>query len=165
MAVPGQTAGRATVAASIDSASTVGDPLELVVRDDERRPEQDRVAVDAVGACRSPSRAGRRARGRPATTASVDPVGARERRPGLPVGDELDADQQAAAADLADGRVVAERRPRRSARSRSPFDGAGLDERLRLEDAQDLAGDGRADRRVRVGEAVDEPAGAPVTAA
>ena len=41
-----------------------------------------------------------------------------------------------------------------------PLRRARLDEVLRLEDPQHLAGDGRRDRPVRVGEPVDEPGSA-----
>ncbi len=146
-----------STASVIASARTSAIRIELVVGDDERRAEQDRVAVDAVGVARprvdqdtAPAGGGDDGLG--------DVRGARERPAGLPVRDELEADQQAAAADLADVRVV--RRAGRAARPsrRSPFRGARRDEVLVVEDAQHLARHRRPDRRVRVREAVDEPA-------
>ncbi len=47
-----------------DLAEDLDDPLDLRLGDDERRPEQDRVAVDPVRHCRCPSRRARPARGR-----------------------------------------------------------------------------------------------------
>ena len=83
------------------------------------------------------------------------PVAARERRARLAVRDELDADQQAAAADLADVRVVVQ--PIVEQRLQPvALRGARLDQVLVLEDPQDLAGDRRADGVVRVREPVDE---------
>ena len=95
------------------------DPLELGIGDDERRPEQDRVAVDAVGVAGPRVERGRRARGRPGRRLG-DPGGARERRPRLPIGDELDPDQQAAATDLTDRRVPAEAVPERARAAARP---------------------------------------------
>ena len=83
--------------------------------------------------------------------------GPREGRAGLAVGHELDALEQPATADLADVGVVAEAGLEQPSQP-CALGGARLDQRLRLEDAQDLAGDGGADDMVRVGEAVGEAA-------
>ena len=92
-----------------------------------------------------------------------DPVGARERRAGLAVGDELHPEQQPAPADLADVRVAAEALAEQRLEPLA-LRGARLDEVLVLEDPQHLAGHRRADGVVRVGEAVDEAGGSARTA-
>ena len=116
--------------------------LQLLVGDDERRSEQHEVAVHAVRVARArveqeaalPSQAhdGFDEPGRP-----------RERRTGRPIGDQLQADQQPATADLADVGVVPQSLVQQRAEP-CALGGARLDEPLALEDAQHLAGDGRA---------------------
>ena len=93
-----------------------------------------------------------------------DALGQRSARgngaPRLAVRDELEADHQAATADLADVRV--RREPLvEQVREALALDRARLDEVLLVEDPEHLARDRRAARRVRVREAVDEPAGRP----
>ena len=151
--------GLAAGAAATASIATVDDPRsgELVVGDDERRSEQDRVAVRAVGDARCPSRRSTpRSRPRARTTASVTRAargnGARVSRSATSSSPTI----RPAAADLADA-AGGRRADRRGApASRSPLRALAVDQVLVAQDPQDLAGDGRPDRRVRVREAVDE---------
>ena len=83
--------------------------------------------------------------------------GPREWRAGLAVGHQLDALEQAPTADLADVGVVTESGVEQPSQA-CALGGARLDQRLRLEDPQDLAGDSGADDMVREGEAMREAA-------
>ena len=126
------------------SATTSAIRIELVVGDDERRPEQDRVAVDAVRV------AGARVHEHTTSARGRDD---RLGQPGLspirlargPIRDELQADHQAATADLPDRRVAPEPIEQQPGQS-FPLRRARLDQVLVVQDAQDLAGDRRPDR-------------------
>ena len=134
---------------------TGDDQVELRVGDHERRSQEDRVAIDAVGVAGTGVDQETPLAGRP-NDALGDPCSPWEWFPAASIGDELEADQQTAAPDLADVRIVAE--PDLEAGHQAlALRGARLDEVLRLEDAQDLARDRGGHRAVRVGESVDEP--------
>ena len=126
---------------------------------DERRPEQDRVAVDPVRVAR-PRVDEDAGVARRADDALRQAGGARERPPRLAVRDQLEPDHQPPAADLADVLGCGAEPLVEQVREPLALVPARLDEVLLVEDPEDLAGDGGAGRRVRVREAVDEAAGA-----
>ena len=158
---PASAVTRATAASSA-AARTSTILLESVVSDDERRAEEDQVAVDTVRV------AGGRVDQQPAIAGLADErLGqagvARERDPGLAIGDQLEPDQQPAAADLADVRVIAQAGGASSARRRSPLAALASTSDSRSRIAEDRARDRGTHRVVRVREAVDEPALATVS--
>ena len=85
----------------------------------------------------------------------MTPIGARERGARFAIRDELEADQQASAANLADVRVVGEALVQQGSEAVA-LPCACLDQALLLEDPEHLAGNGGADGMVRVREPVDE---------
>ena len=101
---------------------------ELVVGDDERRPEEDRVAIDAVRVAGTGVEEEPAARGRP-ENGLRHPSGPGEGLASGAVGDELDSDEQAPPADLPDGWMVADRTVEEIAKSLA-FRCAGLDQVL-----------------------------------
>ena len=136
----------------------VRDPGQLVVGDHERRTQQDRVAIGAVGVARAGVQQQAAVAGR--GDDRLDEL--RRARPGLArlaVPHELDADHQSPPPDVADDRVRVQPLVEQG---REPFAlrGRCADQRLGLEDPQHLPRDRRGRRLVRVGEPVDERPGA-----
>ncbi len=147
----------ASIAEPIASVRPSAIATELIVRHDERRTEQDRIAIDAVREARPAVEQQARVSGIPDDRLG-QPGGSWERLAALEIRDELDPDHEAAAADLADVRVAGETLVEQGP---EPFalDPRRLDERLRLDDAEHFARDRGGNDVVAVGEAMDEGAG------